>query len=359
MLRSPTSTWELVSKIATCRRKLRSQALSIPLLPLAVALERDPSINSLCNYRIVQAMGDTEREAAATLASLLNASTDDDGNSKSADISSPSPKNKQKNNTKKKRHVDETGDSEGAQAKTSNINWHAILSTKEVGDDWEYHYSILQIYKQRHQHVDVPRDGTHDDLHDWIKMQKAKSAYLQPEQVSALQTIGVLPTKLSHDIAYSNPPRPPRSKRRKVEPVVKQKEKPKFNNKKKVSDPPPPNPYSNADNSAREKSKVSRAERAKRRKLIEPVVKQKEKAKVNKKMAADPPPNPYSNVDNIAREKSKVEQKEKPKVNEKKVAVPNPYSNVDNSARDKSKVSRAERAKKRLGQFKTAFINSR
>eukprot|EP00984_Skeletonema_dohrnii_P039006 scaffold42883_cov155-Skeletonema_dohrnii-CCMP3373.AAC.1 len=99
-------------------------------------------------------MGDTEREAAATLASLLNASTDDDdGNSKSADTKSPSPpKNKKNNNNKKKRHVDETGDSEGAQAKTSNINWHAILSTKEVGDDWEYHYSILQIYKQRHQH---------------------------------------------------------------------------------------------------------------------------------------------------------------------------------------------------------------
>ena len=323
--------------------------------------ERSIRINSLCNYRIVQAMGDTEREAAATLASLLNASTDDDdGNSKSADTKSPSPpKNKKKNNTKKKRHVDETDDSEGANAKKSNINWHAILSTKEVGDDWEYHYSILQIYKQRHQHVDVPRDGTHDDLHDWIKMQKAKSAYLQPEQVSALQTIGVLPTKLSHDIAYSNPPRPP--KWRKIEPVVKQKEKPKVNKKEKVSDPPPPNPYSNVDNSAREKSKVSRAERAKRRKLIEPVVKQKEKPRVNKKKKADPspPPNPYSNVDNSAREKSKVEQKEKPKVNEKKVAVPNPYSNVDNSARDKTKVSRAERAKKRLGQFKTAFINSR
>jgi hypothetical protein len=170
-------------------------------------------------------MGDTVREAAETLASLLTASTNDDG----GNTKSPSPN---------------------------------IGATKELGDDdWEYHYSRLQIYIQTHHHVNVPRDGTHDDLHYWIKTQKAKSAYLRPQQVSALQTLGVLPTKISHGIVYSNPPNPPPPKKRKIKPVVTPK-KEKSNVIKKAS---VPNPYSNVDKSAREKAKVSRAERAKRR----------------------------------------------------------------------------------------------
>jgi len=201
-------------------------------------------------------MGDTVREAAATLASLLSASTtiDDDVNSKcDGRRLSSLPKYNKSNECNK------------SPGEKSSTNWHAILSSKEQGDDWEYHYSKLQQYEQTHQNVLVPRDGTHDDLHDWIKMQKAKSAYLHPEQVSALQIIGVLPTKLSHDIAYTNPPIPPR--RKKVELVKKQKEQNQKENtkvikKKRVA---APNPYSNVHKSAREKSKVSRAERAKRR----------------------------------------------------------------------------------------------
>jgi hypothetical protein len=170
-------------------------------------------------------MGDTVREAAETLASLLNASTNyDDGNTKS-----PSPNN------------------------------HTI--SKLGDDDWEHHYSRLQVYIQTNQHINVPKDGTHDDLHYWIKMQKAKSAYLQPQQVSALQKIGVLPMKISHGLFYSNPPNPP-PKRRKVKPVVTPKKE--KSDIKEVA-VPAPNPYSNADKNARERAKVSRAERAKRR----------------------------------------------------------------------------------------------
>lgn len=289
-------------------------------------------------------MGDTVREAAATLASLLNAPSstkDDDGNYSNSAGKKKSASSKKKNNATSK------------QTK-SDINWGAILQNKELGDEWDYYYRRLEIFEQRYKHVRVPRDGKRDDLHDWIKVQKAKSAYLSEERVSALQIIGVLPTKLSHDLVYSNPPRPPK-RRKEVElatpkrkkPAVKrknnkssaaakqkQKEKPEKVNKKRAAEP---NPYSNVDEDAREKSKASRADRANRR-------------MGDFKIASVSPKSPAA-----------VQQKQevKPKVERKRVAEPNPYSTVDRVAAEKSKVSRADRAQRRMGHFRTAFISPR
>lgn len=273
-------------------------------------------------------MGDTVQEAAATLASLLNAPIkDDDDNSKSAGTQKDAPTKQNK----------------------SDINWGAILGNKELVDEWDYYYRRLQIFEQRYKHVKVPRDGKRDDLHDWIKAQKAKAAYLPEERVSALQTIGVLPTKLSHDLVYSNPPRPTKS-RKEDKPAVKRKSKPKIKpslaaakqkqketlkaKKKRVAGP---NPYSNVDESSREKSKASRADRAQRR-------------MGDFKIASTTPKSPAA---------LQQKQKVKPKVEKKRAAEPNPYSTVDKIAAEKSKVSRAGRAERRMGHFRTAFISPR
>ncbi len=282
-------------------------------------------------------MGDTVREAAATLASLLNAPANgDDDDSKSAGkkkSSSSASKNSKKD------------DAQSKQNKKSDINWGAILKNKELGDEWDYYYRRLEIFEQRYKHVRVPRDGKRDDLHDWIKAQKAKAAYLSEDRVLALQMIGVLPSKLSHDIVYSNPPRPPK-RRKEDEPVKrkskpspatakkkqKQKEKQEVVNKKRAAET---NPYSNVDEDAREKSKASRADRANRR-------------MGDFKIASISPKSPAAET-----------QKAKPKVERKRVAEPNPYSTVDKVAAEKSKVSRADRAERRMGHFRTAFISPR
>ncbi len=278
-------------------------------------------------------MGDV-REAAATLASLLKAPTKDDEGSSRSD-----GKKKSSSSASKKKKDGPTN--------KSDINWGAILKNKELGDEWDYYYRRLEIFEQRYKHVRVPRDGKRDDLHDWIKVQKAKSAYLSDERVSALQTIGVLPTKISHDLVYSNPPRPPK-RRVEVKPAAKRKIKPKSKAspaaaKQKKKEKPEiykkraaePNPYSNVDEDARQKSKASRADRANRR-------------MGDFKIASTSPKSP-------AAEKQKV----KPKVERMRAAEPNPYSTVDKVAAEKSKVSRADRAERRMGHFRTAFISPR